>query len=1210
MAVLWEQLGSELSLFRANQWTCTWNRNLHFCRTEIHYDVDDVPYKPTPDDDLLHDVMMKLLRCGKRPNCSYFTEKQIVEIYGDPYGIEKKPSKIGSIVYKFDKKLADRYQNFTDVLDPWQGDPEEVDFDPEHPKNERFMFKQMLSFFDRRLAHCMKTQVPLEDVLPRKIADNFIGQRGDFLLSFPNGKALLLEPGDHDDGSQKKLDQRRDLAFQDANIQTLRPRNSDLKEKKFYKHLEGTLKDLDALPYLEATKNRSKASLSENYLFLLPSLITRIERLLSEFFFKRGLLQKKSIRVGVVERDLECVELAVASFLDRVQRLSQLYGIELKIPAILLQVERNQDYRFGDLTEIHEHLASLSPGVSVEVVDSLEAESFDLFLDVGIKCNELTSPRRTGTSFEGVVRQAFAHNNPVRFNYRSRTRSIVLTKSTEDLLTGFLQDSFRKENLRSGQAPIIRNIMQQKSTVGLLPTSAGKSICYQLAAFLTPGVTVVVDPLVALMNDQAQGLGGDHGIDHCFAWHSGKRILGDKAGEILRENQIVFLAPERFQAPSFREAMEQLGASDLFVNYAVIDEAHCVSMWGHDFRPSYLMLEKNIREYCTFQKRNPVIVALTGTASQSVLLDLQRELNIQGTSDIVRPKTFDRPELSYFVESCPSKNKEKVLRIIEESIANQLNVHDLDKESDGIVFISTRWECWKIFGSYVGDAKEYVRTVLVGDEHETLSYGIYTGSPPRDSGFSKGDWNEYKSKTLRLFKMGKIKRLFGTSAVSVGIDNPRLNYIINYKMPNSLEQFYQQCGRAGRSGQDSICHLIFSDDNPKQTEEWLNGTIKQIPGRRWDDIGTLHYFHKNNFPGKEIDTDGTMKVLQAVLESEEADTGLREIDAYITTPLEKEILEAHAKRTERYVGFLLILKLVEDYQVKGMGRAKVFQIRLNSEFESFISANDNTGLKNHVVDSLVKYRHRYQGQQQAVVEDEGEASDLPWDRWCIQHLVSFLYGKIEYRRRVQMRTMRNFCLQSQQKDSSPEDLRSTIRLYFDGNPKFTKHLESMKKQPIPASGVIKNLVSQVSDYEDVDSLKWETQSFLDEDFHLGWAAMHLYSSIYRTPGVKTTDFDRTFDEMKTKWLDLLKVESNRDACLNFMAEFLSSLISLESVADSSGKKALFELVTDCLGRLPSEYLGLIESLNVDQEQKELLDLHFVNLQLKEILGVANTFSIR
>jgi hypothetical protein len=451
--------------------------------------------------------------------------------------------------------------------------------------------------------------------------------------------------------------------------------------------------------------------------------------------------------------------------------------------------------------------------------------------------------------------------------------------------------------------------------------------------------------------------------------------------------------------------------------------------------------------------------------------------------------------------------------------------------------------------------------------------------------------------------MGKVKRLFGTSAISVGIDNPHLNYIINYKMPNSLEQFYQQSGRAGRSGQDSICFLLVSDDNAQQTRDWLSGKIQQFSGKRWDDIGTLHFFHKGSFPGKDIDTDGVNEVLQEVFQAEEVQPGLREIEACFRKDMDSQT----ADRTERYLCLLLILNIVEDYQVEGMGSSKVFHFRLNSEFESLFSASADTELEKHVVDALVNYRQRYQGQQKALVENELAESDLSWDRWCIQHLVSFIYEKIEYRRREQMLTMLNFC---HEEDSSPEALRLRIRLYFDGNPKFTKHLESMKQYAIPSPGVIEKMVGQVDGYEDVDSLRWETRSFLDEDFHLGWAAMHLYSSIYRTPGVKTTDFDRTFDEMKTKWLDLLKVESNRASCLGFMAEFLSSIWRLESVADSSGKKALFELVTDCLGRLPREYLGLIESLNVNQEQKDLLDLHFVNLQLKEISDVTTTFPIR
>jgi hypothetical protein len=205
----------------------------------------------------------------------------------------------------------------------------------------------------------------------------------------------------------------------------------------------------------------------------------------------------------MIERDLECAELSLASFMDRLSRLCKLYGIDFNMPAIELHVKRNTDYKYGKA-----HI----PGISVKECDSFDG--VELLLDVGIKCNNLTKPELAGAKYSGAVRQTYKHNEPVRFGYLSSIRKI--NKNNEEIdgiLNSFIQDYFRKYKMREGQKEIISNILAQKSTIGLLPTSAGKSLCYQLASLLTPGITCVIDPIVALMNDQAQGLTEQYGIE-------------------------------------------------------------------------------------------------------------------------------------------------------------------------------------------------------------------------------------------------------------------------------------------------------------------------------------------------------------------------------------------------------------------------------------------------------------------------------------------------------------------------------------------------------------------------------------------------------------------------------------------------------------------------------------------------------------------------
>jgi hypothetical protein len=676
MAGFYEQFGSELSVIREGNLSCDWNKGLHCCRME--FVQSDAGYEPTPEDDLLHDVLLKGLQRGRRPFPSYFVEQWIVALYGEPLGLQEKPGTgTGSITYAYDATLAQAYQEFADLIEPWRGDAEAISFDPEHPENERQLFRSLVQRFGARMGHCCAPQVDIATILDRKTAAAFTAQRGDILLHFPNGRSLLLEPGDHDDPARAALDKRRDAAFGRAGIATLRPRNAEIQDEALYSKIETGISEIDGLAFLNDVEERTERQLACNYLFLLPSLIARIERLLLYFFFRRGLMRRETLSIGVIERDLECAELALASFLDKVERLSKLYGWQCAVPRISLIVQRNTTYRYGDLSQLE---------IPVERCERLNGREVDLLLDVAIKCNALTPPDLDGAPNAGSARQTYVHNRPVRFGYRAEARAIPVTDESEQILATFVQDYFRKQALRPGQGSILRNVLAQKSTIGLLPTSAGKSLCYQLAALLTPGTTLVVDPLVALMKDQVQSLVEQYGIDRVLAWHAGAGLHDQNIGALLSENLIVFISPERLQRPKFRAAMKSLSAGDLFINYAVVDEAHCVSMWGHDFRPSYLTLERNFREYCTFQGRAPVMVALTGTASQLVLIDLKRELAIQDLDAVVRPDTFDRPELNFNLVSCSDTEKPEVLNQVCTAIARRLNVQQVDTDAHGIVF--------------------------------------------------------------------------------------------------------------------------------------------------------------------------------------------------------------------------------------------------------------------------------------------------------------------------------------------------------------------------------------------------------------------------------------------------------------------------------------------------------------------------------------------
>lgn len=252
-------------------------------------------------------------------------------------------------------------------------------------------------------------------------------------------------------------------------------------------------------------------------------------------------------------------------------------------------------------------------------------------------------------------------------------------QALESTLTYFLQQLFRKEKFWEGQVAIIRRALQHKPVVGLLPTAAGKSLCYQMASLLQPGFTIVIQPLRSLMWDQQDNLDAV-GIHRSTAIMSHAEVTPDDETRLKEEGYraiekglrfFVFISPERFQVPEFRQQVKTFVGS-YPIPYCVVDEAHCVSEWGHDFRPAYLNLGWLVPKHCEHQGYHPTFIALTGTASQNVLTDIFRELNIRDPDAIVTPENFDRPELEFEVIKVSAEERLSELKSLFKKILSNL----------------------------------------------------------------------------------------------------------------------------------------------------------------------------------------------------------------------------------------------------------------------------------------------------------------------------------------------------------------------------------------------------------------------------------------------------------------------------------------------------------------------------------------------------------
>ena len=1037
----------------------------------------------------------------------------------------------------------------------------------------------MIQRFPREFAHCVQMQVPISNILGDKEANSFLSQRVDFFVSFPLGSCFVLEPGDHDDPKQKALDDLRDKAFSEKFVSTIRLKNeeiyqTDYYEKLFSNLLNGGLSNLilaDQPPFPDEL-------ISLNYILLLPSLIARIDYMLAHFFFHHGLANRSELSIGVIERDLECTVLAIADFRHLVLRLSELFDLNIEFPLIHLYIKNNKTYSYADFSSLD---------IEFSIVDTFTDLNLDLILDVGIKCNPNTIPVSSGAPHVGSVRQTYPHNKPVTFAYLSENRSITNTDNTEFLLESFLQDFFRKLSFRPGQYPIIKNILRQKDTIGLLPTSAGKSICYQLASLLTPGSTLIVDPINALMKNQVDSLRKFYGIDRVYAWYG--RSSPD-VSSLLYGCSMIFISPERLQRKSFRSAMQNLKVSDIFINYVVIDESHCVSMWGHDFRPSYLMLKNNIENYCKIGNNIPSIVALTGTASQLVLIDLKRELRIDDLDSIIRPKSFNREELTFNLVKCSNDKKNAYLKSVEDAIARRLNVSDLSQEAHGIIFAYTPKELLQLLSFHMGDYHSHVSRVLRSDP-ENVTYGLFCGGMPH--GFpvsSVKAWEKYKENILDLFQHGQVRMLFGNNAISVGIDNPKINYIINYKMPQSLESYYQQCGRAGRDNQHSECYLIFSDDNPVKSQAWLDRQISKM-GERYDDLGTVSYFHENNFPGKDIDSKNTLIVFRQLFKDPFNNIVIdNNVNGMFTTE--------EAKNTEKYISYLSILGLIQDYEVSGINDSTKYFVKLSNEVERYFRVKDNSILEQKFFQSITDYLSRY---RPVTLENIRTAinsrKESGFAERCVGFLIDFVYDQIEYQRREAIRTMVNFC---NEKDTSSSALRSRLVAYFDNSEKFSKTLLLMA-QGDPKIDLIKEVCEKVENFNDGETLFYETRRYLDEQLRPDWQAANMFALVFRGGGKFSDAFANDLISLIDQFSQ--SYDYSQKQIIKFLSSYLSIFKGLDNLFSTPlGVEFISRSIYYLYKNFGSSYLGCIEELAISKDYRKEVELMISNHQIKEILN--------
>ena len=677
-------------------------------------------------------------------------------------------------------------------------------------------------------------EFPINDIT-QVYVDDFSDQQVDFYL--PQAYLIIeIDGGQHNEDKDKL----RDLHTDKYGIKTIRINTRDLDAESdiFISKINEIKQRIDKVESRQKTRkiNDSRFISLGDYKkafkgididnqYYLSTAVIRFQLLILELLESGALKFGKKWSFEIIERDVsDFAVLAIDDLLLWFDNILKLHKIKYTRPDVEINIQESLENFSSDEKSIKIDFSLLKRYTdefqTVRDVIFVRTDYLDeyLFFKSGNSAGKLKF-----SSFEQF--DYFKISTTELINYKL----IIGGKNSDEgpllffLWNLFLHSygiDFNSISFREGQLPIIVNALSRNHTLGLLPTGSGKSVCYQLSAILQPAISFVVCPIKSLMYDQKADL------DLSFFTRT-NYITGDGDGEDRGKTQkefasgkyfFIFISPERFQLKVFRHYFTSVN-KEFNIAYAVIDEVHCLSEWGHDFRTSYLNLAGTIDRFC----KNFKYIGLTATASTNVLKDIQIEFEIE-QDNVKTPSDYTRKELEFSVID-DKHNKLDTLQKELKILKGDLDIFNTDGDNT---------KCGIIFTPTVNGPKGCYKLSQELSNYFETDVRYYSGSVPRIAKrlvMPNEQFNDYKLQVQSDFKENKFPLLTATKAFGMGINKGNIFYTFHYGMPGSMESLYQEAGRAGRDkpkfkDNPAKCYVLLSksEKNSNLNQIWERGT--------------------------------------------------------------------------------------------------------------------------------------------------------------------------------------------------------------------------------------------------------------------------------------------------------------------------------------------------------------------------------------------------